>query len=74
MGGSSDGPVECFVGALVKPSEYGWNAVECFVGEGPSLDQITFEMFHISKVSFCRKCDLRQNPRHVVARCTTVQR
>ncbi|SCM72692.1 hypothetical protein KL86DES1_20780 [uncultured Desulfovibrio sp.] len=45
-----------------------------FVGEGPSLDQITFEMFHISKVSFCRKCDFRQNPRHVVARCTRVQR
>ncbi|SCM72080.1 hypothetical protein KL86DES1_20383 [uncultured Desulfovibrio sp.] len=45
-----------------------------FVGEGPSLDQITFEMFHISKVSFCRKCDLRQNPRHVVARRTLVQR
>ena len=38
------------------------------------MDQITFEMFHISKVSFCRKCDLRQNPRHAVARCTTVQR
>ncbi|SCM70599.1 hypothetical protein KL86DES1_10506 [uncultured Desulfovibrio sp.] len=26
-----------------------------FVGEGPSLDQINFEMLHISKLSFCRK-------------------
>ena len=33
------------------------------------MDQINFEMLHISKLSFCRKCDLRQNPRHVVARC-----
>ncbi|SCM70708.1 hypothetical protein KL86DES1_10575 [uncultured Desulfovibrio sp.] len=39
-----------------------------------ALDQITFEMLHISKVSFSRKCDLRLNPRHVVARCTFVQR
>ena len=38
------------------------------------MDQITFEMFYISKVSFCSKCDLRQNPRHVVARRTGVQR
>ncbi|SCM72604.1 hypothetical protein KL86DES1_20726 [uncultured Desulfovibrio sp.] len=39
-----------------------------------TLDQITFEIFHISKESFCQKCDFRQNPRHVVARCTLVQR
>ncbi len=23
--------------------------LQCFVGEGPSLDQINFEMLHISK-------------------------
>ncbi|SCM73746.1 hypothetical protein KL86DES1_21496 [uncultured Desulfovibrio sp.] len=49
-------------------------AVKCLVGEGPSLNQTNFEMFYISKLSFSRKCDLRLNPRHVVARCTLVQR
>ncbi|SCM72938.1 hypothetical protein KL86DES1_20931 [uncultured Desulfovibrio sp.] len=38
------------------------------------LEQINFEMFHISKFSFSRKCDFRLNPRHIVARCTLVQR
>ena len=52
----------------------GGSRLKCFVGEGPSLDQITFEMFHIPKVSFCQKCDFWQNPRHVVARGTLVQR
>ncbi|SCM73081.1 hypothetical protein KL86DES1_21019 [uncultured Desulfovibrio sp.] len=28
-------------------------------GGGTLLDQINFEMFHISKLSFSRKCDLR---------------
>ena len=45
-----------------------------FVGEGAYLDQITFEMLHISKCSFSRKCDLRLNPRHAVARCALAQR
>ena len=38
------------------------------------LEQIHFEMLHISKFSFSRKCDFQLNPRHVVARCTFVQR
>jgi len=39
-----------------------------------ALEQINFEMRSISKFSFSQKSDLRLNPRHVVARCTFVQR
>ena len=38
------------------------------------LEQITFEMLHISKFSFRRKMRFLLNPRHVVAHCTFVQR
>ena len=39
-----------------------------------SPEQINFEMHYISKLSFYRKCDFRQNPRRVAARYTLVQR
>ena len=68
--------MNCFVGEGRRPlqTQYRPRRLNCFVGEGPSLDQVTLEMFHISKMSFCQKCDFWQNPCHVVARCTLVQR